>query len=97
MTKKFVRVVSDIYCDWEGLAPTYRVYVNDELFGERTWIWTQSYLQEALQVEAEPGKYHIRYELVPPNLATLTVKNMRVTDGPAKIKNNTLVRILDES
>ena len=52
MTKKFVRVVSDVYCTWEGLAPTYRVYVNDELFTERTWIWTQDYLEEMLQIQA---------------------------------------------
>jgi hypothetical protein len=97
MTKHFVRVVSDVYCDWEGLAPTYRVYVNDELFAERTWIWTQEYLEEALQIFAEPGKYHIRYELVPPNLAQLQVQNMRIVEGPGTIKNNTLLRIPDES
>jgi hypothetical protein len=97
MTKQFVRVVTDLHCDWEGLAPTYRVYVNDELFGERTWIWTEDYLEEALQIYAKPGKYHIRYELVPPNLAQLNISNMRVVHGTGKIKNNTLLRIQDES
>jgi hypothetical protein len=97
MTKKFVRVVADVHCDWQGLAPTYRVYVNDELFAERTWIWTEDYLEEALQILAKPGKYHIRYELVPPNLAQLHVTRLRVTQGPGNIKNNTLLRILDES
>jgi hypothetical protein len=97
MTKQFVRVVSDVFCDWEGLAPTYRVFVNDELFAERTWIWTEDYLEEALHIHAEPGKYHIRYELVPPNLAQLKVQNMRVVHGVGKIKNNELLRIQDES
>ena len=97
MTKKFVRVVADVHCDWEGLAPTYRVYVNDELFAERTWIWTQEYLEEALQIQGEPGKYHLRWELVPPHLAQLQVLNMRVAQGPGNIKNNTLLRIYDES
>jgi hypothetical protein len=97
MTKKFVRVLADVHCDWEGLAPTYRVYVNDELFAERTWIWTQEYLEEALQIVGEPGKYHLRWELVTPHLAQLQVLNMRVAQGPGNIKNNTLLRIMDES
>lgn len=93
MTKKFVRVLADLHCDWEGLAPTYRAYVNDELFTERTWIWTNSYLEEALQIQAEPGTYTIRFELVPPFLATLSVRNLRV-DVPQEtgvdVKNNQL-------
>jgi hypothetical protein len=39
MSKKFVRVLADVDCEWEGLMPSYRVYVNDELFAERTWRW----------------------------------------------------------
>jgi hypothetical protein len=97
MNKKFVRVLADVYCDWEGLDPIYRVYVNDELFAERTWRWTDSYLEEMLQIEAAPGKYHLRWELVPPHLAQLRVENLRVDYGPGNIKNNTLLRILDES
>jgi hypothetical protein len=97
MTRKFVRVLVDVNCDWEGLPPIYRVYVNDELFAERTWTWTDEYLEEMLQVEAEPGKYRLRWELVPPHLATLRVENVRVDHGPANIKNNDLLRIYDES
>lgn len=97
MNKKFVRVLADVYCDWEGLAPTYRVYVNDELFAERTFRWTDCYLEEMLQIEAEPGKYNLRWELVSPHLASLQVQNLRVDYGPGNIKNNNLLRILDES
>jgi hypothetical protein len=97
MTKQFVRVVNDVYCDWEGLAPTYRVYVNEELFAERTWIWTEDYLEENLQIHAEPGEYAIRYELVPPNLASLRVENMRVDAGTAIVENNNILRIINET
>jgi hypothetical protein len=97
MTKKFVRVLADVHCSWEGLDPIYRVYVNDELFTERTWRWTDAYLEEMLQIEAEPGMYDLRFELVPPCLAELTVQNVRVDFGPGNIKNNTLLRIQDES
>ena len=97
MTKQFVRVVADLHCSWEGLPPTYRVYVNDELFTERTWIWTDSYLEENLQILADPGKYKIRFELVPPYLAQLWMENLRVEYGNASIKNNEILRIPNES
>ena len=96
MTKKFVRVQADVHCEWEGLAPIYRVYVNDELFTERTWRWTDMYLEENLEIEAEPGEYRMRFELVPPHLANLQVKNIRVGHGPATVENNVL-RIVNET
>ena len=90
MTKQFVQVLADVDCEWEGLSPIYRVYVNDELFAERTWRWTDSYLEEMIQIHAEPGEYLIQFELVPPHLAQLSVTNIRVESGPATIKNNVL-------
>ena len=95
MTKKFIRLLCNVECEWESFSPIYRAYINDELFAERTWVWTDSYLEELFQIEAEPGEYHVRYELVPPHLATLKVTNIRVDYGPATIKNNVL-RIADE-
>lgn len=97
MEKKFVRVLADVNCEWEGLSPIYRVYVNDELFAERTWIWTDQYLEEDLQIEAESGNYNLRWELVPPCLAQLIVDNVRVEYGPGTIKDGNLLRIYDES
>ena len=97
MTKKFVRVLADVDCEWEGLNPIYRVYVNNELFTERTWRWTDCYLEEMLQIEAEPGDYTLQWELVPPHLAKLIVKNVRVDHGPGHVKNNKILRITDES
>ena len=96
MARQFIRLLADVHCEWEGLSPIYRAYVNDELFAERTWIWTDSYLEECFQIEAEPGEYRVRYELVPPHLADLTVTNFRVDFGPATVENN-VVRILDEA
>jgi hypothetical protein len=96
MTKQFIRLLCDVNCEWEGLRPVYRAYINDELFAERTWIWTDKYLEEMFQIDAEPGEYTVRYELVPPHLATLTVDNMRVDYGPGSVENNVL-RITNET
>jgi hypothetical protein len=90
MTKQFVQVLADVNCEWEGLAPTYRLYVDDELFAERTWRWTDCYLEEMMQIEAETGEYPIRFELVSPHLAQLQVTNVRVGYGPGTIENNVL-------
>ena len=97
MNRYFVRVLADVNCEWEGLNPVYRVYVNDELFAERTWRWIDSYLEEILQIEAEPGEYDLRWELVQPCLARLTVQNVRVDWGLGSVENNKLLRIQDES
>jgi len=96
MARQFIRLLADVHCEWEGLSPIYRAYVNDELFAERTWIWTDHYLEECFQIEAEPGEYVIRHELVPPHLATLSVTDMRVDFGSATVKNNVL-RIPNET
>ena len=94
MTAEHVLVKCDVYCDWQDQPPVYRLFVGDELFVERTYIWQEQYLEELIPVYAGPGKYEIRYELVEPSKATLTVKNLRVDSGPpgARIKN-TMLRI----
>jgi hypothetical protein len=45
------------------------------------------YLEEMLQINAAPGKYIIRYELVDGynNNASLKIRNMRVEHGPGRI------------
>ena len=41
-----------LFCRWKGVAPTYRLYFNDELLTERTYIWnnTEQVLQERVCV-----------------------------------------------
>ena len=91
--KQFIRVLCDVDCSWTETPPVYRVYVDDELFAERTWRWQDSYLEEMIQIEAEPGEYVISYELVDSPGATLRVSNMRVDYGSGRIKG-TLLKIL---
>lgn len=88
--KQFVRVLCDVDCTWVGNPPIYRVYVDDELFAERTWNWTDAYLEEMLQIEAEPGEYTISYELANSTGADLKVTNMRVDFGLGQITDNVL-------
>lgn len=87
-----VTVMLDIYCKWSDEPPRYRVFVNDELFTERTWIWQGVYLEETLQIIAPPGAYPIRVELVQPGDAGIKVRNIRV-EGTGRINPKGLLEI----
>jgi len=97
MQPQFVQVVCDVHCKWDQESPRYRVYVNDELFAERTWIWRDIYLEELLQISAPVGTYKIKYELVEPELGDLKIKNIRVVQGPGRIHSKGLLEIHNEN
>jgi len=82
MQTEFVKVKFDIFCDWEGTPPIYRVFVNDELFTERTYIWHDVYLAEMLQIQAPPGQYKIRVKSAGPVKNKFKVRNRRIETGP---------------
>lgn len=83
MENIFVKAVFELDCDWEGLAPIYRIYVGDELFTERTFDFTNSTLTETLQIQAAPGTYKVRLEPQRPNLATFRCHAHRIEHGTA--------------
>jgi len=97
MEKHFVKVLFDLHCDWEGFPPDYRVYVNDELFCERTYKWEEPiYLTEILQVKAVPGKYRFTLEKVGPQISTFNIQDTRIEYGPGKIIDKHTFEILGE-
>ena len=92
-TMAFCKVSFDLFCD-KGDKPRYRLYVNDELFTERTYIWRGTqYLRENLQIDAPPGEYKIHLEKVDP--AKLRMRNTRADYGPVEIVDSTTFRILE--
>lgn len=95
VNRVFVKILFDIDCVWADHAPSYRVYVNDELFSERTFIWHEQYLTEILQVEAEPGNYCIRIESLDDR--NFIVTNRQIEHGPARWVDNNNVVIDHES
>lgn len=98
MNTTFIKVITDVYCDYPvNENPIYRVYVSDELFAERAWIWREVYLEEMLQIQAAPGIYPIRFELVGTNEAKLSIKNMRIEYGTARIIDNSILEIYNEN
>jgi hypothetical protein len=95
MTPDFVLVKADVSVTWSGDPPNIRVYVGDELFTERTWVWQEEYLEELLQIYAPPGVYDLRWQVVAPAQAEIEVKNVRIDTGPegACIVDNSQLRI----
>ena len=93
MNAEFVRAVFDLDCEWEGLPPVYRIYVNDELFAEREWRWTDCYLEEILQIQAPPGRYNIRIDPVGPQIARFHASNHRVQHGPGSWLDHNMLEI----
>ena len=85
MQTKSVQIQCDVYCKWDGNDTRYRLYVNEELFTERSWIWSgkEYYLEELITIEAPPGLYKIKYELLEPTGSKIKIKNMRVNGSNA--------------
>lgn len=84
-----VKAIIDVYCHWHEKEPKYRAFVNHELFTERTWIWDKNtHLEEEFVINAPPGVYEIKYELVNPEQAQLVTKNLRLVEGKARIMGN---------
>jgi hypothetical protein len=90
--QKDILVQVDLHCKWERTPPMYRLYVNDELFSERNYIWQAGeYLRENLVLNAPSGNYKIRIET--PSNFNFKLRNLRCTHGKAQIIDNETFRI----
>jgi hypothetical protein len=90
-TMAFCKISFDLFCD-KGENPRYRIYVNNELFTERTYIWKGvKYVRENLQVNAPPGEYTIKIEKIDPG--KFRVRNTKIDYGPAQLVDSTTFRI----
>lgn len=98
MRNKFVKINFDLHCNWTRTPPAYRLYVNHELFTERTYIWggTQ-YLKEILQLNAPPGKYIIRIDNLGDPECQFKIRNLSVETGSAHIIDSKTFEIANES
>lgn len=93
--KHDIQVQYDVDCEWTSAPPRYRLYVNNELFTERTWIWKNQYLEETIPINAPAGDYVIRYEIV--GNGRIEASNGKILNGPAEFIANNIVRIRNEA
>lgn len=85
MKNFFVEATCEVHCKWSYDAPRYRLFVNDELFAERTFLWPRAHLLEKIVLNAPPGHYIIRTELVDDKFASIRMRDLTVKSGPAVI------------
>lgn len=97
MNNQFIKVTFDLYCDWTRKAPAYRIYVDGELFAERSYIWTDHYLEEMLQISAKPGQHQIKFENLNPESATFSMRNHKIISGAGTWVSNDILEIYNES
>jgi hypothetical protein len=72
---KEVSISIDLLCKWredEDPPPVYRLYVDDDLLTERTYIWRNSdqYIREKIVVYLEPGLHKVKIEPLNPDVNT---------------------------
>ena len=54
MEHKFVQFTVDVGAKRHpGAVLRYRAYINDELFTERNWIWTDTYLKKRIRSQRQ--------------------------------------------
>ena len=73
----------DVYCQRKSNnEPAYRVYVNDDLLTERTWIWPayEVYIKENLVVELDSNNNKIVLESIGIDPSNIVFRNVTVND-----------------
>lgn len=94
----FIRAHFDIDCKWkhDNNPPNYRVFINDQLITERTWIWTDSYLSEMLQLNLPKGQYQMQVVPVGNSKGKFYVSNNRMELGPARWLADNIIEVYGE-
>ena len=95
---KHVHLSADVRCSGNvEQKPSYRLYVNDELFTERTWRWdVNTYINESIVIVGEPGTYELRVDCTHAN-NEFKLRNLRVEDGCARVIDSRRVEITHEN
>lgn len=99
MENNFVKASFDIHCKpLADTTPAYRIYVNQELFTERKWIWASEnvYINQILQIEAPAGDYEVRLE-TPFDDVEFSIYNYKILEGSAHWADKNLLVIEHES
>jgi hypothetical protein len=84
--------------DYRINSPIYRIYVNDEMMTERTWIWENDiFIKENISVNLDKSIENY-IELVPhlylPDQAKFTIKNIEIIDQPFNTISSNQLKIV---
>jgi hypothetical protein len=79
------KITVDLYCNWTAEPKAYRVYFDDDLLTERTYLWrnTEQYVQENIIVYAEPGQHSLKITPVDRSFGGFLMGKVTVNGQPA--------------
>ena len=77
-----VHISFELWCGWHTTAPSYRVYVNDNLLTERTYNFNNSeiYLEEHIPLLTTAGAHFLKIINLDPVYGEFVVKNFKVNN-----------------
>lgn len=80
-------ITADVYGSWGTEHPCYRVYVDNDLLTERTFIWPghEVYIKEHLAVDLKPGAHELRIEQINGH-GKIQVKNITLDGAPSEMQ-----------
>lgn len=90
---KEVAISIDVYCDWMGQPEPYRIYVDNDLLTERTYLWNNpgQFVRENIIVFLEPGEHTVRVEPVNPGFPGFRYENFLLNNQIISPVNNRFV------
>lgn len=87
---KTVSISVDVWCEYTGDSPVYRVYIDGDMLTERTFIWNTAaqYIREHIEVNLSSGVHWLTIENCSPGNATFRTENMQVNGQHSSPKFN---------
>ena len=86
-----LRIEIDILCDWQTEPEAYRLYIDDDLYTERTYIWRNphQWVREILVAELAPGKHTIKIQPVNSEFQGFKLSNFAIDNKFQTLENST--------
>lgn len=92
MNTKDVELTVDVLCKWGPYSPSYRIYVDNNLLTERTYIWNneEAYIREHIVINVPPGDHTLTLEKCGERwiFGEFSLTNLTVDGKPAEFVNN---------
>ena len=81
----------DLWCTYNTVHPVYRVYVDDYLMTERTYIWQNPryFLKETVPLYLPAGLHYLRIENLNPSTSAFSIQNVQINGKPVMYRPDT--------
>ena len=86
-----LRIEVDVLCDWQVEPQAYRLYINDDLYTERTYIWhnPNQWVREIIVAELAPGHHTIKIQSVDSKFPVFRLANFSINNNFQILQNGT--------